>query len=152
MTSHTIWEANVSFWNGGKPPPCSLAGTCSVDVVVFWFCAMIKLGGAALGRPGPGTKDLEREQKQQRDQEREDAHRLGHREPEDQVAELALRGRRIAQRSGEIMAEDRADAYASAAHADAGNARANVFRGDWIHVETPFRGWVRVSGPGESHR
>src|ERR1041385_1366348 len=87
MTSQTICEANVSFWNGGKPPPCSLAGTCSVEVIVFLFCAMIKPGGAAHGRPGYWPPNLEREQEQQRDQQREDSHRLGHREPEDQVAE-----------------------------------------------------------------
>src|SRR5205807_6610757 len=67
------------------------------------------------GRPS------DREQQQQRDQEREDAKRLGHREAEDQVAKLALRRRWIAQRSREILTEDDADADASAAHANAGD-------------------------------
>ena len=49
---------------------------------------------------------LEGEQQQQGDQQRKDAERLGHREAENEVAELALRGGRIAQRGGEIMAED----------------------------------------------
>ena len=78
---------------------------------------------------------LEREEQQQRDQQREDAERFGHGEPEDQVAELALRGRRIAQGGGQIVAEDRADADAGAAHADAGNAGTDVFCCDWIHDE-----------------
>src|SRR2546423_10646586 len=155
MTSQTICEANVSFWNGGKPPPCSPAGTWPVDVIVVWFCAMIKLGGAAT-RPRrlPAPKGLEREQQQQCDQQREDAERFGHGEPEDEVAELALRGRRVAQRSGEVMAEDCADANARATHADAGNARANVLRGDWIHDEDSFSrlNAIGLSGPGESHR
>src|SRR2546423_13973402 len=87
-----------------------------------------------------GSECSEREQQQQRDQQREDAQRFGDGEPKDQVAELALRGGRIAQGGGKIMAEDRAHADARATHADAGNAGANVLRGDWIHDETPFRG------------
>ena len=43
-----------------------------------------------------------------------DAERLGDGEAEDQVAELALRGRRIADRRGEVIAEDDADADAGA--------------------------------------
>jgi len=39
---------------------------------------------------------LEREQQQERDQQREDAERFGDGEAEDEVAELSLRGRRIA--------------------------------------------------------
>ena len=60
------------------------------------------------------------------------------REPEDQVAELALRGRRIAQRGGEVVTEDHAHADAGAAHADAGDTSADVLRGDRIHVESSF--------------
>jgi hypothetical protein len=40
-----------------------------------------------IGQIGDGS---EREQEQQRDQQREDAERFGHREAENQVAELAL--------------------------------------------------------------
>src|SRR5471030_2974637 len=76
---------------------------------------------------------LEREQQQQRDQQREDAERFGDGKPEDQVAELALRGGRIAQSGGQIIAEDDADADTGAAHADAGDARTDVFRCYWIH-------------------
>src|SRR5262252_6385709 len=71
----------------------------------------------------------ESEQQEQRDQQREDAERLGHREAENQVAKLALRGRRVAQRGGEIMTENGTDADAGATHADAGNAGANHFCG-----------------------
>src|SRR6266852_5421196 len=80
----------------------------------------------------------EGEQEEQRDQEREDAERLGHREAEDQVAELALRGRRSAQRRGEILAEDDADADAGATHADTGDASADEFRCGRFHEEAPF--------------
>src|SRR5689334_13003409 len=148
MTSQKICEANVSFWNGGNPPPCSPAGTCSVVATVFWFCAMINASPERQGRPVTGSQ---REQQQQRDQQREDAHRLGHREPEDQIAELALRGGRIAQSGGQVMTENRSDADARATHADTGNARTNVFCGDWIHEEAPF-GLPEPSGPDESHR
>ena len=47
---------------------------------------------------------LEGEQQQQRDQQREDAERLGDSKPENQVAELALRRGGIAQGGGEIVA------------------------------------------------
>jgi hypothetical protein len=94
-------------------------------------------------------------QEQERDQQREDAERFGHGEPEDQVAELALRGGRIAQRGREILAEDDAHADAGATHADAGNAGTDVLRsgcegcgGSGIHQRTPFfrsgRGLVRA--------
>ena len=85
--------------------------------------------------------------------------------PEDQVAELALRRGRIAQRRCQIIPEDDADADAGAAHPDAGNASPNVFRGGRIHEEAPFNapaqssrasgrgeGGVAVSGLGVSHR
>ena len=73
--------------------------------------------------------------------------------PEDQVAELALRGRRVAKRGGQIVTEDDAHADASAAHADAGNARTDVFCCDRIHNELLLAYSLRaVSGPGELHR
>src|ERR1700742_1884404 len=137
MTSQTICEANVCFSNGGKaalgPPGCSV---CAL-VAVFWFCAMIKARGAESDAPVDPLLSLEREQEKERDQQREDAERFGHGEPEDQVAELALRGRRVAQRGCQIVAEDDADADAGAAHADAGNAGPDIFRGGRIHENSP---------------
>src|SRR5580700_3555343 len=124
IASQTSWEAKVSFWNGGKAGLWPAEGT-SVCAVVS---AMIR--SAPLPRHGS-----EREQQQQRDQQREDAERLGDREAEDEVAELALRGRRVAQRRGEIIAEDRAHPDARAAHADTVNAGADVFCSNRIHVE-----------------
>src|ERR1700684_3105484 len=85
----------------------------------------------------------EREQEQQRDQQREDAERFGHGEAENQVAELALGCRRIAHRSGEIVAEDDAHATARATHANAGNTSANVLRGNRIHETNSFLRFVR---------
>ena len=76
----------------------------------------------------------------ERDQQRENAERLGDGEAENQVAELALRGGRIAQRSRQVIAEDDADADAGAAHADTGNAGSDVFcarSGPW---ERSFQG------------
>src|SRR5215471_2054626 len=94
---------------------------------------------------------LESKQQQKCDQQREDAHRLGNGEAEDQVAELALRGGWIAQRGSKIMAEDGADA--DAAHADTSNAGADIFGGHWIHDEAPFSRLVwkdgAVSDPDE---
>src|SRR6267143_1621259 len=88
------------------------------------------------------VSSLEGEQQQERDQQREDAERLGDGKAEDQVGELALSGGRIAQRGGEIVAEDGADADAGAAHADTRNAGADILGGHWIHDEAPFWcGW-----------
>src|SRR6185503_11789107 len=119
--SQTSWEGKCCVSNGGNPG-CPAWPSVLADV------------SAMMAR-------LDSEQQQERDQQREDAERLGDGEPEDQVAELALRGRRIAQRRGKVIAEDDADADAGAAHADAGDAGANVFRGNRIHEETPFRGF-----------
>jgi hypothetical protein len=80
---------------------------------------------------------LQPEQQQQRDQQREDAERLGDGEAENQVAELTLRRRRIAQRRRKLVAEDNAYPDAGAAHADTGNTGADIFRGGRIHVKTP---------------
>src|SRR6266853_3794120 len=88
------------------------------------------------------ASSLEGEQQQERDQQREDAERLGDGEAEDQVAELTLRGGGIAQRGSEIVAEDGADADAGAAHADARNAGADILGGHWIHDEAPFFVWL----------
>src|SRR6266481_5911506 len=119
MASHSSWDAKVSFWNGGNPPPCSEGGVASVPVErvpVEWFSAMAGLRSAVR------ASSLESEQQQERDQQREDAERLGDGEAEDQVGELALSGRRIAQCGGQIVAEDGAAADAGATHADARNA------------------------------
>src|SRR3984893_5911055 len=102
------------------------------------------------------TWPLKSEQQQERNQQREDAERLGNGETEDEVGELALSGGWIAQRGGEIVAKDGADADAGASHADAGNTGADIFGGHWIHDEAPFFefGWKggSVSGPGEGRR
>src|SRR5580692_11604731 len=82
----------------------------------------------------------EPEQEEERDQEREDAQRLGDGEAENQVAELALRRRRIANGGRQIVAENGAHADAGAAHSDAGNAGSNILCGGRIHEKTPFRG------------
>src|SRR6516164_4403111 len=81
----------------------------------FSLCASVWAVVSAMRRSEP-------EQQEQRDQEREDAQRLGDGEAENQVGELALRRRRIAQRGRQIVTENDADARAGAAHADAGNA------------------------------
>src|SRR3984885_15923349 len=73
----------------------------------------------------------EPEQEEERDQEREDAQRLGDGEAENQVAELALRRRRIANGGRQIVAENGAHADAGAAHSDAGNAGSNILCGGW---------------------
>src|ERR1051325_6491219 len=96
MGSQVNCDAKECASNGGKPPPCSLLGTCSMPVL----CA-----GSAIVSP-----ILQREQQQQRDQQREDAERFGDGEAEDQVAELTLRSGRIAKSGCKIVAEDDADA------------------------------------------
>src|ERR1044072_4741974 len=124
IASQMSWEAKVSLLNGGNgglPPGCSVRASVTIVLPRAFRCS-----------------GLEREQQQQRDQQREDAERFGHGEPEDQVAELALRGRGVAQRGGEIMAEDRAEADACAAHADAGDAGTDVLGFNWIHNKLPF--------------
>jgi hypothetical protein len=79
----------------------------------------------------------DREQQQQRDEQREDAQRFGDGEAEDQAAELAVGGRRVAQRAGEIVAENVAEADARAAHAEGGDAGADVLRCFSFHGRTP---------------
>src|SRR5581483_1718669 len=125
IASQTSCEGKVCGSKGGNAPLCPSDG-CSVCAVVVAIAR-----SACGGSVPPGL--LEGEQQQERDQQREDAERLSHGEPEDQVRELALRGRRIAHRGREIVSEDRAHADAGAAHADAGNARADVLCCYWIH-------------------
>src|ERR1700733_14924827 len=91
---------------------------------------------ASQARQGLGGS--EREKQEQRDQQREDAERSGHGEAENQVAELALGGRRVSHRSSKIVSEDDAHAGAGATHADAGNTSTNVLRGNRIHETNSF--------------
>src|SRR5438105_11899056 len=111
-------EAKVSLLNGGKPPPCSDAGTCSVVSICLLFgaiagsktCLPKRIRGRIRRRvaacAGLDRVRSENEQEQQRDQQREDAKCFRHREAENEIAELALGGGRIAQRGCEIVAED----------------------------------------------
>src|SRR5690348_18077146 len=115
--SQTSWEGKCCVSNGGNPG-CPAWPSVLADV------------SAMMAR-------LDSEQQQERDQQREDAERLGDGEAEDQVAELALRRRRIADRGGQVVAEDDANADAGAAHADTGNASADVFGGNGIHESAP---------------
>src|SRR3974377_283488 len=111
--SQSSCEAKFCGSKGGKCP-CPPAGACSCELVV---CAA---ACRAIGR-------LQREQQQKRDQQGEDSEGLRHGEPEDEVAELALCGRGVAQGGGKIVAEDGAYAYACAAHTDAGDAGTDHF-------------------------
>jgi hypothetical protein len=81
------------------------------------------------------------EQQQQRNQERENAKRFGDGEAENQVAELPLRSRRIAQRRRKVVAEN--DANADAAHADTGDTSPDIFRGGRIHENSSLIGGLR---------
>src|ERR1051325_7194730 len=72
---------------------------------------------------------LDSEDQEQRDQQREDAERLGHGEAEDQAAELPVGGGRSADRAGKVIAEERAEADARAAHAEARHAGADILAG-----------------------
>src|SRR5215469_1192915 len=129
--SHISCEAKVSVWNGGNPLLCSPAG-CVVCVVVSGM-ASFHAPSRRLHR-GAAPAGLQREQQQQRDQQREDAERLGNGKTEDQVAELSRGGRGIAQGGGKVIAEDDADADAGSAHSDTGNSGADVFGGNGVHL------------------
>src|SRR5258708_30174474 len=89
----------------------------------------------------PGS--AEGKQQKQRNQQREDAERLGDGKTENQVGELSGRGRRVPDRRGQIVAEDDADADPGTAHADAGNPSTNVFRGRWLHEKLLFEGCLK---------
>src|SRR5215468_5727643 len=112
-------------------------------------------GGKACFSPGASVwavvsaiRQSEPEQEEERDQQREDAERLGDGEAENQVAELALRRRRIAQRRCEIVAKNDAHADAGAAHADTSNTGPDIFRGGRIHENAPSLGcndWPSVA-------
>src|SRR5215211_3821067 len=96
--------------------------------------------GWAGPRPRPPSRALDDEEQKQRDEQREDAERLGHREAEDQPRELAVGGRRVAQRAREVVREDEADADAGAAHSEAGETGADELRSGGIHVESSLTG------------
>src|SRR5207248_11277666 len=100
-------------------------------------------------------RSTEGKQQKQRNQQREDAERLGDGEAKNQVGKLSGRRRGIPNRRGQVVAEDDADADASTPHADAGNPSTNVFRGRRIHEKAPVR-WLLVrsafNGRDESHR
>ena len=56
--------------------------------------------GVGWAKARPPSLTLDGEEQEQRDQQREDAERFGHREAEDQAAELAVGGGRVADRAG----------------------------------------------------
>src|SRR5882762_5500210 len=83
------------------------------------------------------------EEQQEGDQQGEDAQRFRDGEAEDQTAELAVGGGRIAKRALQELAEQVADADGGSSRADGGEAGADELRGGGIHVGLlPFRcGW-----------
>src|ERR1700676_3326562 len=84
--SQSSCDGKVCLSNGGNGRACPPAGT-STDVPV----GAVSL--AITDSEGYALPPSEGEQQQQCDQQRKDAERLGDREAEDEVAELALRGR-----------------------------------------------------------
>src|SRR5215470_12873330 len=150
-------EAKVCESNGGNPRPWSLTGTSTVPAGsgLSWAMAVSISRGGLLPHTHSMLGSAEGKQQKQRDQQREDAKRLGDGEAENQVSELSGRGRWVPDRRGQIVAEDDADADAGAAHADAGNASTNVFRGRRVHEKAPVRGVLEGSAPNgrdEAHR
>ena len=118
--------------------------------------------GAAIV-PGPVTTAaadaLDGEQQQERDQQREDAERFRQREAEEQRAALAFGRRGVAQRAGQELAEQVAEADARARHAEAGETGADVFAatGSMVKLLLMEVGFGRekrgaVSGRGEGRR
>ena len=65
------------------------------------------------------------EQQEEGDNQREDAEAFGQRRADQRVGELGAGGRGVAQRAGQEVAEDVADADAGAAHADTGDTGAD---------------------------
>src|SRR5437870_11987082 len=74
------------------------------------------------------------EEQQEGDQQGEDAQRLGDGEAEDQAAELAVGGGRVAQRALQELAEQVADADGGSSRADGGEAGADELGGGGVHV------------------
>src|SRR2546429_9250315 len=85
-------------------------------------------------------------QQKQRNQQREDAERLGDGEAKNQVGKLSGRRRGIPNRRGQVVAEDDADANAGTSHAEPGNPRTNEFRGGRVQEKAAVR-WVLVRSP-----
>src|SRR5262249_5041308 len=147
--SQNSCEAKVCESNGGNPRPCSLAGISTVPAgsALSWAMAVPISFGGWLPPPHSVLGSAEGKQQKQCDQQREDAERRGEGEAENQVGELSGRGRWVPDRRGQIVAEDDADADAGTAHADAGNASTNVFRGRRVHEKAPVRGVFEGSAP-----
>src|SRR5690606_15842432 len=80
---------------------------------------------------------LLREEEEERDQQGEDAQSFGNGEAEDQAAELAIGGGRVAQGAGEVVAEDMAEADTGAAHAETGDTGADCLSCFYFHFRTP---------------
>src|SRR5215831_14945944 len=156
--NHSSCEAKVWALKGGNPLPCSLAGTSTdpTGSALPWAIA-VSMGSAPRSATAHAFDawSTEGKQQKQRNQQREDAKRLGDGEAENQVGELSGRGRRVPDRRGQIVAEDDADADAGAAHADAGNSSTNIFRGRRVHEKAPVRELFEGSvfnDQGEPHR
>src|SRR5712692_5805454 len=99
--SQNSCEAKVSLSSGGKvrwvPPGTSVC----VLVVAAIGCSRIDAAAVIAARSSPHAA-LEDEQQEHGNREREDTERLGHGKAEEEVCELALRGRRVAQRRREV--------------------------------------------------
>src|SRR5215472_6386973 len=135
IASQKSCDGKVSRSKGGNGAFCGEPGA-SVCAVVF--SAAIDRSRRAADLGPPPTRGLENEQQQQRDQQREDAERLGEREAEKERVALAARRRWIAQRACQKLTEHVGDADRGGAHADARQTGADVFRCYGIHWEAPF--------------
>src|SRR5258708_32267375 len=99
-------QALDAWWGRRRPWPLRPAMTLSHGVLLLLSCAPLR------SKRRENSFSERNEQQQQRDQQRENAERFGHGEAEDQVAELALSGRRVTNGRGEVVAEDHAHADA----------------------------------------
>ena len=79
------------------------------------------------------------EQQDQRDQKGENAQTFGERRADEGAAELAVGGRRIAQRAREEIAENQADADGGGADADRRETRADELAASEAIDTSPFR-------------
>ncbi len=142
--------------NGGKPLPCSPAGMCSVvPTGCALFCAIADSGSRAAARCRRVIARLTGANSSSSAISSEKMPSASvTAKPKIRLPNWPCAADGIAQRGGEIVAEDRADADAGAAHADAGDAGADHLCGVRIHEKAPFRGSMdrALSGPGGSHR
>src|SRR3954452_16670491 len=91
----------------------------------------------------PPKSCLENEENEQRDGERHQAEQLGKREAEEQAALLAVRGRGVAERAVEKLAEHETNADGGGTRADRGKTGADKFCGSDVHNRTPLNNpWV----------